>query len=172
MNRAIHGDVVAVEVFPESEWKSPGDEVIDQEGTFSILFHVLRTYFISTATLKNDDVEDSGDEADENDTLVQARESRAVRTVHAPAERQPTGRIVGIIKRNWRAYVIFYDPSIFVLTTTVVPLCLIYIGMSVISTLLLSPPRQHLPWLLKMSLRLLSPVFFHVFAYARAKLLY
>lgn len=107
MNRAIHGDVVAVEVFPESEWKSPGDEVIDQEGTFSILFHILRTYFISTATLKNDDVEESGDEADENDTLVQARESRAVRTVHAPAERQPTGRIVGIVKRNWRAYVIF-----------------------------------------------------------------
>ena len=32
MNRAVQGDVVAVEVFPESEWKAPADEVIDQEG--------------------------------------------------------------------------------------------------------------------------------------------
>lgn len=31
MNRAVQGDIVAVEVFPESEWKAPGDEVVDQE---------------------------------------------------------------------------------------------------------------------------------------------
>lgn len=33
MNRAVHGDVVVVEVFDESEWKAPTDEVVDQEGT-------------------------------------------------------------------------------------------------------------------------------------------
>ena len=32
MNRAVHGDVVVVEVFDESEWKAPTDEVVDQEG--------------------------------------------------------------------------------------------------------------------------------------------
>ena len=32
MNRAIQGDIVAVEIFPESEWKAPADEVVDQEG--------------------------------------------------------------------------------------------------------------------------------------------
>lgn len=31
MNRATQGDVVAIEVFPESEWKAPADEVVDQE---------------------------------------------------------------------------------------------------------------------------------------------
>ena len=31
MNRAVQGDVVAVEVFDESEWKAPADEVVDQE---------------------------------------------------------------------------------------------------------------------------------------------
>jgi exosome complex exonuclease DIS3/RRP44 len=31
MNRAVHGDVVVVEVFDESEWKAPAEEVIDQE---------------------------------------------------------------------------------------------------------------------------------------------
>lgn len=37
MNRAVNGDVVAVEVFPETEWKAPLDEVIDQDGGQSIL---------------------------------------------------------------------------------------------------------------------------------------
>ena len=31
MNRAVQGDVVAVEVFDEKDWKAPGDEVVDQE---------------------------------------------------------------------------------------------------------------------------------------------
>lgn len=35
MNRAVHGDVVVVEVFDESEWKAPTDEVVDQESAFS-----------------------------------------------------------------------------------------------------------------------------------------
>jgi hypothetical protein len=33
MNRSVDGDVVAVEVFPDSEWKVPGDEVVDQDCT-------------------------------------------------------------------------------------------------------------------------------------------
>lgn len=31
MNRAVQGDIVAVEVFDEKEWKAPADEVVDQE---------------------------------------------------------------------------------------------------------------------------------------------
>ena len=43
MNRAVQGDVVVVEVFAESEWKAPGDAVVDQEcmfihQLFSIIF--------------------------------------------------------------------------------------------------------------------------------------
>lgn len=34
MNRAVQGDIVAVEVFDEKDWKAPADEVVDQEGTF------------------------------------------------------------------------------------------------------------------------------------------
>ena len=37
MNRAVHGDVVVVEVFDESEWKAPTDEVVDQEGASSTI---------------------------------------------------------------------------------------------------------------------------------------
>ena len=32
MNRAVHGDIVAVEVFDPKDWKAPADEVVDQEG--------------------------------------------------------------------------------------------------------------------------------------------
>jgi exosome complex exonuclease DIS3/RRP44 len=57
------------------------------------------------ATLKNDDAEDSGEEGEEeNDILV--KESRHIQSEKRTSEKQPTARIVGIIKRNWRAYVI------------------------------------------------------------------
>jgi len=32
MNRAVHGDVVAIEIFDEKDWKVSVDQVIDQEG--------------------------------------------------------------------------------------------------------------------------------------------
>lgn len=35
INRSVAGDTVVVEVFPESEWKAPADEVIDAEGPLS-----------------------------------------------------------------------------------------------------------------------------------------
>lgn len=60
------------------------------------------------ATLKNDDAEDSGEESD-GDEFKLREETRALRSVHTKkgfAEKQPTGRVVGIIKRNWRAYVL------------------------------------------------------------------
>ncbi|EGN94814.1 hypothetical protein SERLA73DRAFT_171208 [Serpula lacrymans var. lacrymans S7.3] len=96
MNRAVQGDVVVVEVFDKKEWKAPADEVVDQE-----------------ATLRNDDAEDSGEEGEDKETLVRERESKAVRSEISkrPTEKQPTGRVVGVIKRNWRAYVCHIDST-------------------------------------------------------------
>jgi hypothetical protein len=34
MNRSVDGDIVAVEIFPEAEWKAPDDEVVDEDGEF------------------------------------------------------------------------------------------------------------------------------------------
>ncbi|GAW00013.1 RNB-domain-containing protein [Lentinula edodes] len=84
-------------IFPEKDWKAPADEVVDQE-----------------AIQKNDDAEDSGEEGDENDEEVFSKESRVLSgssNQKPPSERQPTGRIVGIIKRNWRAYVCHIDST-------------------------------------------------------------
>ncbi|KAF8188678.1 hypothetical protein BJ912DRAFT_968181 [Pholiota molesta] len=93
MNRAVDGDVVVVEVFDEKEWKAPADEVVDQE-----------------SALKNDDVEDSEEQGEEG-LEVLARESKLLDTETRTSEKQPTGRIVGIIKRNWRAYVCHIDST-------------------------------------------------------------
>ncbi|KAG6808306.1 hypothetical protein H0H92_004576 [Tricholoma furcatifolium] len=93
MNRAVSGDVVVVEIFPESEWKAPGDEVVDQD-----------------STLKNDDAEDSGDEGEDEEDEFSRREKQ-IQVVDRSAEKQPTGRIVGVIKRNWRAYVCHIDST-------------------------------------------------------------
>ncbi|CAA7262309.1 unnamed protein product [Cyclocybe aegerita] len=93
MNRAVNGDIVVVEVFDDSEWKAPADEVVDQD-----------------STLKNDDAEDSEGEGDEQDQ-VKVRESKHLQSEKRTSEKQPTGRIVGIIKRNWRAYVCHIDST-------------------------------------------------------------
>ena len=37
MNRAVHGDVVAIEIFDEKDWKVPVDQVIDQEGFLAFI---------------------------------------------------------------------------------------------------------------------------------------
>ena len=57
------------------------------------------------ATLKNDDAEDSGEGEEENDEVL-VKESRHIQSEKRTSEKQPTARIVGVIKRNWRAYVI------------------------------------------------------------------
>lgn len=43
MNRAVQGDIVAVEIFDENEWKAPGDEVVDPEGAESSSMSDKRT---------------------------------------------------------------------------------------------------------------------------------
>lgn len=86
MNRSVDGDLVVVELLPESEWKAPGDEVLDQD-----------------IALKDDDVE--GDEAGAVEAEKEKDEEMDVEEVKQkdPKEILPTGRVVGITKRNWRA---------------------------------------------------------------------
>lgn len=70
-----------------------------------------RVLFV-TATLKNDDAEDSDDEGEDNNEAT-IKESKALSSenAHRTADKQPTGRIVGVIKRNWRAYVCHIDST-------------------------------------------------------------
>uniref|UniRef100_A0A669E2X9 Exosome complex exonuclease RRP44 n=1 Tax=Oreochromis niloticus TaxID=8128 RepID=A0A669E2X9_ORENI len=74
LNRAVHQDVVAVQLLPRSEWVAPSSVVLQDEGT-------------------GKDDEDAEEE-----------EGNQLRTAAAEAARKPTGKVVGVIKRNWRPF--------------------------------------------------------------------
>ena len=89
-NRAVSGDVVVVEILPKDQWKSPSTKIVEEE-----------------TVNKNDNAE-----AEEGENVITERERRAlqeeVKKVHGQTTEgraQPTARVVGIIKRNWRQYV-------------------------------------------------------------------
>lgn len=103
MNRSVDGDVVVVEIFPKSQWKAPAGEVLDQEGEFLPLWWAFLMFLVA---LKDDDAEDDeGAGVVEKDKLAGAAETMDVDAETKATTRaiQPTGRVVGVVKRNWRA---------------------------------------------------------------------
>lgn len=64
------------------------------------------TYNDSVDLQKNDDVEDSEEEVEPSKmTKLQEEDSITAKSINrASRELQPTGKVVGVIKRNWRAY--------------------------------------------------------------------
>ena len=91
-NRAVSGDVVVVEVLPKAQWKAPSTKIIEEE------------------TLNRN--ENAETEEGEGEAVVTEQEQKAlqeeVRKTQGKSlegRPQPTARIVGIIRRNWRQYV-------------------------------------------------------------------
>ncbi|KAF2804822.1 RNB-domain-containing protein [Mytilinidion resinicola] len=89
-NRAVSGDIAVVEILPKDQWKAPSTTIIEEE------------------TLNKNDNADE----DDGETVISERERRAlqeeVKRAHGQSTEgrpQPTARVVGIIKRNWRQYV-------------------------------------------------------------------
>uniref|UniRef100_A0A3P9M311 Exosome complex exonuclease RRP44 n=1 Tax=Oryzias latipes TaxID=8090 RepID=A0A3P9M311_ORYLA len=74
LNRAVHQDVVAVQLLPRNQWVSPSSVVLQDDGA-----------------AKDDDMDED-------------EEEKALRISAAEAAGKPTGKIVGIIKRNWRPF--------------------------------------------------------------------
>lgn len=89
-NRAVSGDIVVVEVLPKDQWKAPSSKILEEE-----------------IVNKNDNAD-----TEEGEAVITQQERRAlqeeVKKTHgksAEGKPQPTARIVGIVKRNWRQYV-------------------------------------------------------------------
>ncbi|CAL3964135.1 unnamed protein product [Diplocarpon coronariae] len=96
INRAVQGDVVVVEVLPKEQWKEPSTKIIEEE-----------------TIAKNENADADGGEG-----VISERERRAlqeeVKKVHSKTSEgrpQPTARVVGVVKRNWRQYVGHVDES-------------------------------------------------------------
>lgn len=73
----------------------------------SLCLSQLLTY-ICVEALRNDDADDSEEESEEGRAANE--EARIAKRLHrdeteAGKEKLPTGRVVGIVKRNWRTYV-------------------------------------------------------------------
>ena len=94
-NRSVSGDSVVVEILPKDQWKAPSTQIIDED--------------------VNKD--ENADNEEEKESVVTERERRAlydeVRRAHTGSQTnaQPTAKVVGIVKRNWRQYVGTVDGS-------------------------------------------------------------
>lgn len=74
LNRAVDGDIVAIEILPESKWCAQSGVVLQ------------------------DDDEDLGD------VLEDEKQMEELMARAQGSEKQPTGIVVGIIRRKWRQY--------------------------------------------------------------------
>ncbi|MCI4393822.1 hypothetical protein PGIGA_G00161900 [Pangasianodon gigas] len=74
LNRAVHQDVVAVELFPKDRWVAPSSVVLQD------------------------------DRQNDEDTEEEEAEKKLESPVPDTTMLKPTGRVVGIIKRNWRPF--------------------------------------------------------------------
>ncbi|KAK9765188.1 exosome catalytic subunit dis3 [Basidiobolus ranarum] len=87
LNRAVHGDSIAVKLLPKSEWKKssqPSAAVIDEDDEKNI--------------------------EEEGETSEESKGEEASKPEAESNERaQPTGKVVGIIRRNWRPYCGFIE---------------------------------------------------------------
>jgi len=83
MNRAIDGDLVAVEILPESEWLRPGSKIVSE-----------------TVTEEHDEETESSKSADGPGGLAPQTAEETDAT--AASGVVPTGKVVGVIRRNWR----------------------------------------------------------------------
>ncbi|XP_071559206.1 exosome complex exonuclease RRP44 [Temnothorax nylanderi] len=81
LNRAVDGDIVAVEILPEDQWSSPSEIVLqDEQGA-------------------------DADDVTEDEKILRKQSSSKMQ------EKIPTGKIVGIIRRKWRQYCGILQPS-------------------------------------------------------------
>lgn len=83
LNRAIDGDIVAIELLPEDQWSTPSEIVLQDEDETDIIGDIL-------------------DDEKELNNSNNVKET----------ERTPTGKIVGIIRRKWRQYCGILQPNI------------------------------------------------------------
>lgn len=95
-NRAVQGDIVVVEVLPKSQWKAPPAKIVEEES------------LNKNENADNDDGEAVITEQERRALQEEVKKTQGKGTEGRP---QPTARIVGVIKRNWRQYVGHVDSS-------------------------------------------------------------
>ncbi|XP_056147865.1 exosome complex exonuclease RRP44 [Lampris incognitus] len=75
LNRAVHQDVVAVQLLPRDQWVAPSSVVLQDDGG-----------------------------ANDEGVTEEGKEENALKSIAADAAKKPTGKVVGLIKRNRRPF--------------------------------------------------------------------
>ncbi|KAK3310404.1 uncharacterized protein B0T15DRAFT_36852 [Chaetomium strumarium] len=96
INRAIDGDLVVVEVLPKDQWKEPSTQVIEED---------------AITKNENPDAEETGDFVSEKERKALQEEVKRTHSKTTEGHAQPTAKVVGVVKRNWRQYVGHIDQS-------------------------------------------------------------
>jgi exosome complex exonuclease DIS3/RRP44 len=81
----VHGDIVAIQILPESEWRGETDIIIE-EGVLT-----------RDENAENEDGDVEGE--------IGSKEHQILQRTTVKKGVQVTAKVVGIIKRNWRTYV-------------------------------------------------------------------
>ncbi|KAK4128190.1 RNB-domain-containing protein [Parathielavia appendiculata] len=96
INRAIDGDLVVVEVLPKDQWKEPSTQVIEED---------------TITKNENPDAEETADLVSEKERKALQEEVKRTHNKTTEGHAQPTAKVVGVVKRNWRQYVGHIDQS-------------------------------------------------------------
>ncbi|KAK0633497.1 mitotic control protein dis3 [Immersiella caudata] len=96
INRAVDGDLVVVEVLPKDQWKEPSTQVIEEE---------------AVTKDENPDTEEAGGLVTERERKALQEEVKRTHSKTTEGHAQPTAKVVGVIKRNWRQYVGHIDQT-------------------------------------------------------------
>ncbi|KAI2624786.1 RNB domain-containing protein [Xylaria nigripes] len=97
INRAVDGDIAVVEVLPQDQWKTPSTKIIEED-----------------AITRNENADNDNEAVEvvtENERRALQEQVKKTQGSTAEGRPQPTAKVVGIIKRNWRQYVGHVDPS-------------------------------------------------------------
>ncbi|KAI0454804.1 RNB domain-containing protein [Xylaria acuta] len=97
INRSVDGDVVVVEVLPQDQWKAPSTKIIEEEAI--------------TKNENADNDEGAVDVVTEKERRALQEEVKKTQGLTTEGRPQPTAKVVGVIKRNWRQYVGHIDQS-------------------------------------------------------------
>ncbi|KAL2020900.1 hypothetical protein VTK56DRAFT_7891 [Thermocarpiscus australiensis] len=96
INRAIDGDLVVVEVLPKEQWKEPSTQVIEED---------------AITKNENPDADEVQDFVSEKERKALQEEVKRTQSKTSEGHPQPTAKVVGVVKRNWRQYVGHIDQS-------------------------------------------------------------
>ncbi|KAJ2702447.1 exosome catalytic subunit dis3 [Coemansia sp. IMI 203386] len=127
MNRAVQGDKIAVKLHPKSQWrKAPSAALVDEDedAVPDISKTDSAAPVVPDTSSKSSSAEATGERAHKRArVLEQDGSTAATEDSQEPVnpsdvtdndladEGEPTGYVVGIVRRNWRSYCAFLDPN-------------------------------------------------------------